>query len=127
MKTNMTTSFPLDLKIEEIGVTIDERSDAYTVGDKAAAPRVLNPYARVLDSTTPTIRALGRRDNLRQPRSKSTYKYNDKPDGRPSTRNTQTCKACMGIGHCITNPDTICYIVAKAHLSNRYMDDTANT
>ena len=40
-----TTLFPLDLEIDEITVTIDERYDAYTVGDKAAAPCALNQYS----------------------------------------------------------------------------------
>ena len=51
-----TTPSPLDLGINEISVTIDERSDAYKVRDKAAALRVLNSYARVLDTVdTPSI------------------------------------------------------------------------
>ena len=32
----------------------------------------------------------------------------------------------MGICHCITNPDIICYVVAKAHLCNRCIEDTVN-
>ena len=44
-----TTPSPLDLEIDKIAVTIDEISKANTVGDKAAAPCVLNPYARLMD------------------------------------------------------------------------------
>ena len=32
----------------------------------------------------------------------------------------------MGVGHCITNPDTICYIVSKTFICNRFVDDTVN-
>ena len=70
-----TTPFPLDLEVDKIAVTIDERSDAYAVGGKVGAPRVLNPYARVMDTVdTPSIRALGRRDNSRKPPGKVGYK-----------------------------------------------------
>jgi len=31
------------LEIDEIAVTIDERSNAYTVGDKEETPRVMHP------------------------------------------------------------------------------------
>ena len=122
------THFPFDLDIDEIGVTIDERSDNYTVGDNAVATRVTNPYARVMDTTdTPVIRALGRRDNQRKPQDTRGYqKYRDKKPSTPRTKNTQVCKACMGVGHCITNADTICYVIAKAHLCNRFAEDTSN-
>ena len=33
----------------------------------------------------------------------------------------------MGVGHCITNPDTSVYVVAKTFICNRFVDDTANT
>ena len=46
MRSNMSTAFPLDLEIEEIAVTIDERSDNYTVGDNITTSKVINPYAR---------------------------------------------------------------------------------
>ena len=32
----------------------------------------------------------------------------------------------MGVGHCITNPDIICYVVAKTFICNRFVDDTVN-
>ena len=127
-----TTPFPLDIGIEEIAITIDEHSDDYTVGDKAAAPRVINPYARdstvrTMDDTgTAVIRALGRKDNYRKPPSDSRYKRDSDRGNPPTPRSTQTCKACMGIGHCITDQDSICYNVAKAHMCNRFIEDASN-
>ena len=120
-----TTPFPLDLEIDEITITIVERSDEYIVGEKAPAPRVVNPYAR--DNTTSVIRAMGRRNDDRKPRGKGGYlSYkNDKMD-KTKVRDTQTCKACMRMGHCITNVDTVCYVVAKASICNRFVEDTAN-
>ena len=53
-------------------------------------------------------------------------KYKDKRYDKPKVHNTQICKACMGVGHCITNPDTICYVVAKIFICNIFVDDTAN-
>ena len=32
----------------------------------------------------------------------------------------------MGVGHCITSPDTVCYIIAKTFICNRFVDDTVN-
>ena len=32
----------------------------------------------------------------------------------------------MGVGHCISNPDTICYVVANAFICNKFVDDTSN-
>ena len=73
-----TAPFPLDLDIEEITVTIDKRSAAYTIGDNIPTPRVVNPYTRVIDDTnTSVIRALGRRD--------STHPTKDR-GGIPNTR-----------------------------------------
>ena len=124
-----TTLFPLDLEIDEITVTIDERSDAYTVGDKSAVSRVLNPYARMMvNLDTPSIQALGRRDANNKPPDKAGYKrYKDQQETNSKIRNTQICKACMGVGHCIKNQDTICYVVAKAHICNRFVTDDTNT
>ena len=49
------TPFPIDLEIDEVAVTIDERSDNYVVGDKLTTARVINPYAmshiRMLEAT----------------------------------------------------------------------------
>ena len=32
----------------------------------------------------------------------------------------------MGVGHCITNPDTICCAVAKTFICNIFVDNTIN-
>ena len=126
-RSSPITPFPLDLEIDEIAVTIDEHSDVYTLGDKTAPLKVMNPYARTDTMDAPVIRALGHRDNKCSPQTKSTYTYNDKKEDRSGDRNTQTYKVCMGVCHCITNPDAICFIVTKAHVSNRYIEDTSNT
>ena len=34
------------------------------------------------------------------------------------------CKACFGLGHCITNPDNICYNVAKQKMCSKYLKIT---
>ena len=127
-----TTPFPLDLSIDEIAVTIDERSAEYTVGDKATTPRVINPYAReatarLLESDgTPVIRVMRDRDTYRKPAYDSEYKKSSDRRGPTNPKNTQTCIACNAYGHCITNKDTICYNVAKAQLCNQSIDDVAN-
>ena len=36
------------------------------------------------------------------------------------------CKACSGIGHCITNPDSICYNLAKAHPCANFLAKESN-
>ena len=71
---------------------------------------------------------MGRRNDDRKPREQGGYQTykNDRKD-KTKVRNTQTCKACMGVGHCITNVDTVCYVVAKASICNRFIEDTANT
>ena len=50
-----TAPFPLNLDIEEIAITIAERSDAYTVGVKTTTPCVVNPYARVFGNTNKPV------------------------------------------------------------------------
>ena len=123
------TPFPIDLEIDEIAVTIDERSDDYVVGDSKTATRVINPYAkphiRMLEATDiASIRAMGRRN----PPGNNDYKKGSykKREDKPAGRNTQMCKACLGMGHCITNPDTICYNVAKQQMCSKYLDNAEN-
>lgn len=54
------------------------------------------------------------------------YKYKDRQFDKQNVRNTQLCKACMGVGHCITNQNPICYVVAKTFICNRFGGDTVN-
>ena len=89
-RSSPITPFPLDLGIDEISVTIDEHSDAYTVGYKAAPLKVMNPYARTNTMNAPVIRALGHRDNKRSPQKKSTRIYNNKKESGSGERNTHT-------------------------------------
>ena len=69
---------------------------------------------------------MGRRDNYRKPTTETGYKSNTDKTTLATPRSTQTCKACMGIGHYITNQDTICYNVVKAQLCSKFIDDAAN-
>ena len=114
-RVSSTTPFTLDLEIDEIAVTINERSNDYEVGGKHISTRVINPYAktnicRLEAQGYASICTIGGRKSSRNDNyNKNLYiKRDDKP-----TRNTQMCKACLDIGHCINNPDTICYNVAK--------------
>ena len=128
-RVSSLTPFPLDLEIDEIAVTIDERSDDYVVGDNITTNKVINPYAkshiRTLEATDmASIRAMGSRNHPRTDGyKKGSYK---KRDDKPAGRNTQMCKACMGMGHCISNPDTICYNIAKQHMCNKYLENAEN-
>ena len=66
-RVSSLTPFPLDLEIDEIAVTIDERSDEYVVGDNITTTKVINPYAklhiRMLEATDlASIRTMGSRN-----------------------------------------------------------------
>ena len=127
-RAHTTIPFPIDLEIDEIAVTIDERSDNYTVGDNIRSPKISNPYARGKHARTlesvgkPVVRALGRRD---RPSNDSNRRTGVRDNSRLQ-KNTQTCKACQNVGHCITNPETICFNMAKAHICSTYMADPNN-
>ena len=109
-RNNPNATFPYDLEIDEIGVTIDDRCTSYTVGDST----ISHPYA-----DQGIIRAFkGRQQNKR--------------DNRPTTTQLQgaksnvICKSCFGIGHCISEQDTICYNLAKTHLCSLFMANEKN-
>ena len=124
---NPAISFPLELEFDEIGVVIDEHSEDYTVGAKTALPRsifnadALNGVAHKI-SDNPIIHALSRR----QP----PYQRNDDKNvpctvlklksKRDNNAPTVACKACLGLGHCVTKGD-ICYILAKASICQSFM------
>ena len=105
-------TYPLDLEIDEITVTIAERCQDYIVGEQSnQSTGVTNPYA-----TTPIINvAQGYR-----PQFKSRYKP------RAIIDKSIACQACMGQGHCATNPETICYAPTKAHLCEKFIAKPAN-
>ena len=66
-----------------------------------------------------SICTMGRRNSSRNDNyKKSSY---TKQDNKPA-RNTQMRKACLGIGHCITNPNTIYYNVANHQMCAKYLD-----
>ena len=76
---------------------------------------VVNPYA-----TDPIIRvAKGRK-----------YDWKTKKEGNSDRKkdnlNTQTCKACSGYGHCITNNESICFAAAKTYLCTKFMENEDN-
>ena len=109
---NPDLPYPLDLEIDEIAVTIDEHSTEYTVGDqKNTITSLSNPFA-----TSLVVRV-----------AKGKPWWGSKSEPRDNEKNTQTCKACMGHGHFITNNDTICYAVAKAQLCANYMEKPENS
>ena len=100
--SNNRTVFPLDLEIDEIGVTIDERCNEYTVGDQTiSVPTV----------STATVNAMkGRNRNVTKEKK----------------NNGLICKACYGLNHCVTNKDDICYNLAKIHLCCNFIKDERN-
>lgn len=88
-RDNVLTLFPLD--IDDIAVTIDERSENYTIGNNTSGPRVMDPYAKsivqVIESNSaPIVSAMGQ-----------ARKNNGKKDD--ASYNTQTCKAYINNGH----------------------------
>ena len=121
----------LGLEIDEIAVTIDERSDVYTVGDKVAAPRVIPPHARdtVRTMSTPLtsyIQAMRRKEKLRSnPQKKTEYKRYQ--EAKPTAKNNQICKACFDLDHFITNPDTTYCNLAKQQMGSKYLETAENT
>ena len=66
---NNDIQFQLDLVIDEITVTINERSDNFTSGVNTTLPKVINPYARgnkllILEAQeVASIRAIGKREH----------------------------------------------------------------
>ena len=40
--------------------------------------------------------------------------------------NGLSCKACLGLGHDVTDTDSVCYMLAKMHLCTNYMADDKN-
>ena len=116
-KVNPTIIYPLDLEIDDIAVTIDEQSPNYTVGDKASTNTTVdNPYG------------MSKINVAKGGSYKSTYKSTGyKPNNRKKERDTSTsCKACMGIGHCATKPDSICYTLAKIDMCLRFIKQEDN-
>ena len=120
-RLNPTIVYPLDLDIDEIAITITERSPDYIVGEQSTkTPSFSNPYA-----TDPVINVA--RGNSTYSRKYDNNKFKDKNGYSRNNRDTSlTCKACMGVGHCATNPDNICYTLAKAHLCKRFMEQEEN-
>ena len=114
-RTNPSVTFPIDLEIDEIGVTIDERSTKYTVGEEGNTEHV-NTFAHG------SIRAMNDRSRFKQ-NEHPKYKSTDKPK---DNKKQIICKACAGVGHCITNTDTLCYNLAKVHLCTNFISKESN-
>ena len=121
---NPSIKFPLELDFDEIGVLIDERSDDYIVGANTALPKFNDLAHKVSDS--PVIHALHRKSSSYQRQDNKHDK--NKRDYKP-TRDKPSpiivCKACLGVGHCVTKGH-ICYILAKATICNSFMSVAEN-
>ena len=121
--------YPIDLEIDEIAVTIDDRSEEYNVGDQEEVgvkkQRYINPYGN-----TSTINVARGRVPYKKPYEKKGYEKGGNQYGSTRTHNIRdnsiTCKACNGIGHCATREDTICYALAKTHMCTRFLQDENN-
>lgn len=116
---NPDTPFPLELQIDEVGVTLDEHSDEYTVGDKATA--VKSTYS---SDTRPVIHAFKSRPRQYDERKRKPFKP-DYDAKKPMRDNTKTCRACLSLGHCVTSGD-ICYPLTKATLCQSFLSNTDN-
>ena len=102
--TNPTVAFPLDLELDEIDFTIDERSDTYSVGTHVSLP---------IPSVPPTfgtgfIRQLKSSSTHRRSRSDNTS--HNKSFSRKPPDISLKCKACHNFGHCVTVEGSVCYI-----------------
>lgn len=126
VRLNSAILFPLEHQHDEIGVVINEHSDEYTVGANTSIPKSMYSSVQKLTSEL-TIHALYRKtqsrqrnDNTHDRLGKRHYKSN-----RASKNPSITCKACLGLGHCVANGD-ICYILAKATVCHSFMAASAN-
>ena len=131
VRLNSAIPFPLELQHDEIGVVIDEHSDDYTVGANASLPTsIFNSAHKLTDDAV--IHALHSR---RQPYKRNDDNRHDNKNTRPGKRDytsnrdsknsSTTCKACHGLGHCVTKGD-ICYILAKATVCHTFMASATN-
>ena len=108
-------NFLLDLEIDEIGVTIDERCPNYTAGDENTSEDASTIYRPGV------IRAM-----------KGKYRTNQNNSFDNAVGKTKgnvkhiLCKACGGINHCVTDPNTVCYNMAKFHMCHTFMSKEDN-
>ena len=124
-RLNNEITYPMDLEIDEIAVTIDERSVAYTVGSHQdsgiKSNTFTNPYA-----STPSINVARGGTWSKKPYEKNQdHRYGNQQRGK-GRDNSIECKVCMGVGHCATNENTICYILAKTHMCTRFTEREEN-
>ena len=108
--TNPTVAFPLDLELDEISVTIDERSDAYTVGTHVS---LLIPS---LSSTLGTGFIRQPKSSSAHRRSRSDNQSHNKSSSRKPPDISLKCKACHNFGHSVIVEGLVCYTFAKSHL-----------
>ena len=104
--TNPTIIISLDLVLDGIGVTVDERSDVYTVGKHVPLP--IPSLLSTLD--TGFIRQLMSSSTRHRSRSNGKFSYT-KPLDIPLK-----CKACHNFGYCVIADEDVCYTLAKARL-----------
>jgi len=129
VRLNSAITFPHELQHDDIGVIIDDNSDDYTVGANAHLPTIIfdsNGALRRAEDQ-PVLHALrGYQSSYqRQDNKNGTQTKRDFKPKRDSTTPTISCKACLGLGHCVTKGD-ICYILAKATICHSFMAATAN-
>ena len=121
-RSDNESQFPMDLEIDEIAVTIDERCPEYKVEDDfSKTEEIVNPYV-----TTPVVRMAKGRTHQDDNETKPAWQFKKKYTGKNDNTNAQICKACGGYGHCITNNDTICYTSAKTYMCSRYINNGEN-
>lgn len=105
---------------------MDEHSKEYDVDTRIITPKVVNPYAnsniRIMEEAdVPSIRVMKRMEEPRNNFKKRGYKRNSK------SKNTQMCKTCLKINHCITYPDTIFNNIAKQQMCGRFLESSENS
>ena len=124
-RLNPDIIYPMDIEIDEIAVTIDERSVEYNVGEHQdsgiKSNTFVNPYA-----SSPTINvARGGTWNKKLYEKNQDTRYGNQQRGK-GRDNSLECKVCMGVGHCATHEETICYALAKTHMCTRFIEREEN-
>ena len=115
----------MDIEIDEITVTIDKRSVEYNVGKHQDSGIKSNTFVNRYTSSPTSNVARGGTWNKKPYEKTQNNRYGNQH--RSTNRDKSiTCKACMGIGHCATNEDTICYTLAKVHICAGFIEKEEN-
>ena len=126
-RLNPTIQSPLELQFDEIGVVLDEHSDAYTIGEQASnISSTFNTDAlngilhKAID--TPIIYALRNQSKSRPYDKRNAWPDNQDYGARIKRDATKACRACLSVSHCITSGD-IYYTLAKATLCKAFLSN----